>query len=383
MTPEQDERLGLPSASSIETDALCPGRQNLLKTLPPEAFKKEDDSDADRGTRIHKARETGDASTLDDDDLEIYKKGMATERRVVYQWQNDFQIPTVPQPILEERLFLHWPDTMTPAASARLDVAYVIPGVRGSIVEMKSLWCSNLTAAELNWQGRTQAVLLANEYSLQHVRVAFNKAMFGQSDIVDYGPEDLKQAEHAVFHALYETKNPYAQRRAGPHCRYCPGQAYCIEAASMALLPTVQGLVERSANGIADNSFEAMAARLSPEDLSAIHSRAGTIAKILEAVKLRLKTFPSEQLGLLGWTLAEGRKMDYILETKAAFDHIKDELKMSDKELWAAMSFSKGDLVNAIQRDTGVAKEKAAGYAKQIVSKFGETKQSEPSLKRL
>lgn len=374
----RDERLSLPSASSFETDVLCPGRQNMLNTLPPEALQETADDDADRGTRIHRSRETGDTSQLDEEDLEIYTKGMATEKSAVEQWKTDFQIPSMPTPTLEERLYLHWPDTLAPATSARLDVSY-IDGKNGLVVEWKSLWCSNLTPAEKNWQGRLQAVLLAKEYELTHVRLVFNKAMFGKIDAVDYTENDLKHSEESIFHALYETKNPHAQRRAGAHCRYCPASKFCPEAAAMSLLPTT---IIRDIKS-AELSPEQIAERMSASDLVAVWSRSTVIVKILEAIKTRLKSFPADELSGLGLQLADGRKMDKIINTQGCLFYLRDELKMSEEAIWEAMSFGNGDVVLAIMRDLGVSKPKAVGVANQIIERFGETTYAAKSLERI
>jgi hypothetical protein len=380
MTDNRDERLNLPSASSFETDVLCPGRQNILKTLPPEAFQQAPDEEADRGTRIHKLRETANTATsgdYDEEDWEIYQKGMASEIAAYSQWKDDFQLEIVSAPVLEERIYIHWPDTMAPATSARLDVFH-ISGTHGLIIEWKSLWCTNLTPAEKNWQGRLQAVLLANEYNLNHVRVVFNKAMFGKIDCVDYTENDLRHSEQSIFHALYETKNPYAQRRAGPWCRYCPARGkYCPESAAMALLPTT---IIRDVAPVELSPLQ-IAERMSPEDLVAVWTRSGTIVKILDAIKDRLKNLPPEELSRLGLQLADGRKMDKITKTKECFEYLKTQIAEED-EIWRAMSFGKGDVVLAIMRALGTSKPKAIGMAGQLVEKFGETNYAAKSLER-
>jgi hypothetical protein len=379
MTPPRDsERLDLPSASSFESDVLCPGRRQLLASLPPTAFKQSDDDEASRGTRIHKARETGNTLELDEEDLEIYDRGLATEKAALAQWQLDFHIEQCHEGPGEERLFLNWPDTLQPATSARLDVHYCAAG-RVLVVEWKSLWCSNLTAAERNWQGRLQAVLIAREYDAKHVRVVFNKAMFGKTDVVDYGETDLAFAEKSIFQHLWETQQDEAQRRPGPWCRYCPAKPYCPEAGAMAMLPAVMSGITRGPEGLDVTRY---VAQLAPLDLKAIFERSAIIGKILDAVKGRLKSFTDEELAALKIGRKPGRKLDPIVDTKGLWDKLVSEGVTPD-ELWPALSWSKGDLLKALQRDKGWAAGPAKGWRDQIIEPFIEKKSAEASLERI
>lgn len=374
------ERLDLPSASSFETDVLCLGRQAMLRTLPPEAFKAGDTEEAERGNRIHKAREKLDPSELDEEDTAIYKRGLATEGAILAKWCefHGFALADVEEMPRELRLYLNWPDTGAPATSGKLDVhyrafkdgaAYIL------VVDWKSLWCSNLTPAEKNWQGRLQAVLAAREYDAVNVRMVFNKAMFGRGDDVEYQAADLAFAEHSIFQGLWEMKQPDAPRHAGPHCRYCPAKPYCPEAGSYNLLPSVV------ANSIADPVAAVQA--LVPADLKRIFMAMPTVTKIGEAVKERLKAMSNEDLAALGMGRKLGRNLDPIADVQAAFNALK-EFGISEAELWKALKMTKGELVKAIQRDQGWGKEQTEGWLwNQILEPFIEKKRADDSLEVL
>jgi len=382
------EREDMASASSFETDVLCPGRQQLLATLPPEAFqrKPEDDEAAQRGTLIHKARETGDTKDLDADDSEIFQRGLMAEIQCVKDWKAQFEIQDLDamEGPREERYWLHWPDTLKKAVSAKLDVHYVSKRRANDIrrvlvVEWKSLYCTHLTPAELNWQGRVQAVLTAQEYDAQHVRVVLNKAMFGRTDIVDYSASDLVRARESIFQALWETQQPGAQRRPGDWCNFCPGKPYCREAISHAL---TLSLMERSARGIvqiAAGSIDNLVDTMPADDLVIVMQRAPVIQKIIDAVKARLKGMAPEQLAALGLRVGKGKKLDPVRNVKGAFDLLRS-FGISEAEAWSALKMSKPEMLKAIMRDQGWAKGPAQGWLDTQLEPFIEKQTSEGSL---
>lgn len=383
----RDKRLGLVSASGYETDAMCLGRQNLLPLLPPEAFQKPVEEVTDRGTVIHAARETGDVSNLEEEDRETYLRGVAAETEAFGKWLDDFGLRNdgePPKEQLEERFYLYWPDTMKPATSARLDVFYIC-GDHGVIMEWKAMFCNNLTPAERNHQGRLQAVLLAKEHSLKHVRVCFVKAKYGEVDTVDYTANDLAYAEASIFNTLWQIKQPEAPRSAGNHCRYCPAKgAYCAESQAWALLPSV--IASRAIGNAPENLNPSLAkpselvARMSLADCAMVQSRQSVIIKVLDEVKNRLKKLPEQELRELGYELVPGRKTQSITNPSACFQELSDVLKLPVEYIWKGVKFNKGETVEALQLHWGWGKKEAEGYFNQLVAKYGEVKESDKSL---
>lgn len=372
------ERLDKISASSFEADALCSGRQNLIRTLPPEAFNQREDEEASRGIRLHKAWETDSIAELDEDDIEIYESGNRTGERILTDWCQQFGISEFREGQRELRLWLHDPETLKPLTSAKLD-KHFIAGDRVLIDERKSLYCTNLSPAERNYQGLVQAVLVAREYGATHVRVAFNKAMFGRADVVDYSQTDLEFAERSIFYHLWETRQPGAQRRPGSHCRYCIGKPYCKEAGAYALLPST---VSPEPLSLTKENITDLVSAMSPQDLAVMQRRASIIGKILDEVKARLKSFTPEQLAEIGFAFGKPRNTDSIDKVKECFDELKT-FGISEAEIWSALKFSKIELIDALRRDQGWPKDRAIGFVKQHVEKFGSTKQSEAPLVEL
>jgi len=365
-----DDRAGLVSASKFEIVACCPGSVALETAIgKPENIIELPDPDAESGTRIHKARETADISQLSPEEVETYQRGMSNEMSIFNQWVNEFNVSGVTTH-LEKRIWLHWPD-MSPATSARLDVHFVSAD-HVAVVEWKTLWCHNLTPAERNWQGRVQAVCAAKEYGARHVRVAFNKALFGKSDVVDYNESDLVYAEQSIFQKLWEAQQPHASRNPGPWCNFCVCKPYCREAAAYSLVPAKLG----------ENPVE-MVALLPHDDLATIQQKASVIKKVLEAVQARLKSLTAEELKAVGLYIDDGKKLDPISDVAGAFKALQD-VGIPRPVIWSALQMKKGALTEAVRELKGWTKPATDDWLWQnLLKPFIEKKQSEGSLQEL
>lgn len=366
----EDPRLGKVSASRLEIAALCPGSEQLRRSLPPEALQSDEDAYTESGKLLHEAWQTDNTLNLDEDQVAIYTKGNATLQSVVNRWSEERETSYTEQP-RELRLWLH-DDLLRPLTSGQLDRHYLgADGFNALVVDFKSLWSPNLTPAERNWQGRLQAVLAAEEYGAQHVRVAFVKAMFGTADQVDYDASALAYAKQSILAALWETEQPGAQLRPGRWCTHCPCKGYCEEAAAYAQLPTVT-----TQNGDPMLLVQVMP----PEDLVQVWRKKALIEKILKAVQERLKGLPPEELGRLGLKLTKGSKSDKVKDVKGAFQKLLST-GYSEDQLFAIMSFGKGDAVEMIRDKTALGKKDAAEWWESALSEFIEPGRTAPSLK--
>lgn len=391
---QDTERLDLSSASSFAIDAACSGRQNLLRIIPPEPPKPDlatmteeektsDQLQAERGTRLHKAWETGTITDLDADELEDYEIGRQFKERAIEQWLSDSRIEASVE-FREQRLWMHDPKTLAPVLSGEMDL-YNIGQTFAIILDFKSGWNSTLTSSERNWQLRVYAVLLGIEYpDLQNIRVGFVKpkdSFKAGPDFTDYTREDLTHAERDIRFHLWKTKQPDAQRVPGTHCRWCRAKnGFCKEAAAMSLLPSISSLnAPIDINGTKE-AIATMVSLMTPEDLRAVHSRASIIGKILEEVKARLKTFTAEDLGTLGFGFGKPRTTRKIDKTKECFDYLKDTIGVSEAELWQALTFGNTKLVDALRRDQGWAKAKTDGFVKQQAETFGTVTECEAPI---
>jgi len=371
-------RLDLPSASKFEIIVNCPGQQNLIDSMPSEASEPSDE-DASRGTLLHKAWETNKTDDLDDEDLEIYQRGGDLKNELRAKWCIEYGLPVPPREGQREaRLWFLDDLTGTPLASGQLDAHFISPPYL-LIVDYKSLWCRNLTPARKNWQLRLNAVLGKREYDgIQFVRVGFLKpsVKFG-IDWTDYSPVDLEYSEASIRFHLWASRQKDAQRRAGTHCRYCPGKAFCPEAGAYAMLP--RSYFDFAPQGTSRDSVTDMVESLTLQDLLRIWKASTVISKILEAVKLRLKGFPDPALEQLGIARIPGRTLDPIVKTKELFDFLKGE-GFKEEELWTALSFSKTELQKALMRDQGWSADPTRGYLKQKLVPYIDKKSADGSL---
>ena len=378
--PKDLDRLDRSSASSFSIDVLCPGRQNLLKLLPPSqpnTEPTEDDEQALRGVKLHEAWRTGNFAELDTEELDDYERGWKFKEQSLIQFAEDFKVPGIAKVVKEERLWLHDERTMKPILSGQMD-EYGYVEQYGYVLDYKSGWNPNITTSERNWQLRVYAVLVWKEHpELTTIRVGFVKPKgMGGPDFTDYSAEDLARSERDIRFHLWKTEQPDAQRVPGPHCRWCPAKAFCKEAAAMSLLPSV-AIDEPAA--MRKEDITALVGLMPLPDLAFLHRRASIIGKILDEVKARLKSLPVDELTALGFGFGKGRTMDSIDNTKDCFEALK-EFGINEEEIWKAMKFSKGELIDALRRDQGWPKAKADGFVKQYVENFGSSKTSDAPL---
>jgi len=334
------------------------------------------DESAEIGTRIHLARERLDDGSLSEDEREIYLRGIATEKAELERWEADFGLSGSKE-YKEKRIWLHWPNTLDAATSGKLDVHYV-SDKHVLIVEWKTLWCTNLTPAERNYQGLVQAVCAAKEYEATHVRVVFNKAMFGKSDVVEYDAQSLRWAEDQVFSTLWKANQEGAPLHAGPWCRYCPCQPHCAAAKGYAMLPSVVAGTDAS---LSKEEIAQRVQRLCPQDWVTIWKRKAEIQSILASVQECLKSLSEPDLKELGLKLKEGRRLDPITDTIGAYSAF--ELKLPEESLLKSISLSKTDLVEVWAETFNVSKKDATAQVKDILAPFIEERRAAPTLEEI
>jgi hypothetical protein len=368
MKNQDDPRLNLPSASKFYIISNCPGQQILENSIPAEELRRikesgDKDGMANRGVRIHRARETGNTLELDAEEVDLYEAGLKCEAALVDLWKEQQIIPAFVEGPREERLWLHDERTLAPLCSGQMDVHYLSPAqanpTKACVLDWKTGFCSNLTGSKGNAQLRLQAVLLAKEHpTLTNIRVGFVKPMFARSelDFCDYSEMDLRYSAESILFDLWRATQEDAPRRAGNHCGYCPCTAHCDQAAAYAMLPSVIALrAARTAGG----SFMDAAPYMPKTDLLKVWEMSTVINKIVDVVKARIKAMTAEQLAEIGLELAEGRKLDPITDTKGAIEVLSAQGLPQDS-LWACLSLSKTDLGKLLVTHLGVANAKLA-----------------------
>jgi hypothetical protein len=373
-----DPRLGLPSASSFALDALCPGRQQLLRELGdiPEPV----DEDAARGVKLHSAWEKEDPSGLDAEDVEIYERGLKLVKETVELWSCSIAAGRkVVEQQREQRFYIH-DSAGKLAASGQADRHYTaLPYLL--IIDFKSLWNRSLVPAEINHQARVLSVAGAREYDTNHTRFAFLKAMFGKADIVDYTAEDLERAQYSIQQVLWESRQPHAQRRAGAHCRRCKAVSGCPEAAAWQMLPSVQARAQ--GNGITPKVATELVENISLLDCVKVWESSTARHNIEDACKARLKSLPSGELAELGLMFGKPKILRPITRVDKAFEFLLS-LGVPVEKLWACTKMSNGELTTVVQQSLGLKSQKEAqSWVRDKLSAFITETPTEKPLEKI
>ena len=392
-TPDQppvtdDVRGGVPSASKLARVIKCPGSENLIKSIPAAQLAQvrsaEDDELATRGTGIHKAREIlNDIHLADPEDRELFRKGLEFERELIGAWMRDKGIrkSDVREGKREDRLWLNDEETMRPVASGQLDVHYLAPP-HALIIDWKALWATHVPRTKESAQLRLQALLLyTNSEDIKDIRTAYDKPMVykgGTDDFTDYAEQDLIFSRHMINYQLWLSKQDDAGRSPSEECRYCPGKAWCVEGGAWALLPSVEQDPGGGVRTIA-NPVERVRT-LQPVDLVKLWRVQSLVKKVLEEAQARLKGFSDDQLLALGLERTKGRRLDPIVNVTGVFEFLKGK-GWTQEEILACVSFSKGDIADAIVRREGIAEKYASKRVAEDLKEFIEPKEAEQGLR--
>lgn len=382
-----DEREGKPSASKFERVASCPGSENLIRLLKLTEAPDKPDEWAERGTRIHRARQTGNTLELSQDEADSYKKGLEYEEKIQQHWLHTFAIEEAEEQQQEFRIWLH-DHRLDPIASAMLDVHFITADrKRALIIDWKTAGCSRLTGATANWQLKLQAVCLKQEIpTLENIRVAFCKTEFDPRyiDFCDYGEWELEMCYKDIVYHTWKATQPDAERIAGSQCYYCPAMkaGKCPEALAFAMLPYTMALIS---TGKHTTPEEMVAAMNNGDDLLKVWQNRNVIERILEAATDRLKATPKELLELMGLFLPEhGARNDKVTELMGAIAFLRENHSMTDEESFQCMDLAWSRTVDWFMKTSGMDDTKAAAKKlREILLPFITEGHKAPSLKRI
>lgn len=381
-----DPRQNLPSASSFHADVACPGRRNLIATLPK--VEMPPDPDAERGSKIHRAWQSGNTLELDEAELADYTSGVTHIDDVIQTWMQDKELVRMQELPREERLWLNDEVTMAGIMSGQLDRWYMgwneAAEVFLAIIDGKSGFGTYVPASQRSWQLRVYCCLAWKETGCINIRAAFVKPKMkaDATDWTDYDETALRNSYTSILFHLWESQQPEAHRNPGVHCRYCPAaqSGYCPQAGAWSMLPSVQ-----AGNITPDKGFdyEAFVSALDPADLVKIISGMTVRHHIEDACKSRLKKLPAEELASLGLKLGKPTILRPIVNTRSAFLKLRDEVKVDEDKLFTALSFSNKDLGDVLRREVGVSAKGVSQYIRETLADFIQESPCEAPLKEL
>lgn len=378
MTETPDERLGLPSASSMARTRRCPGWLALSRSTPQ---RVDGSADADEGTARHSLIEIGaDGDAIDDSNAAYtVEQAKRNEAEAVRRIGMEGEDPVTT--IREQRLWVH-DENLQRATSAKLDLAITWQAV-ALIVDHKTLF-SDYGHAKDSEQLLTQVVALCENYGVAKVYVALSQPNLEADKrltMAEYGWHEIQAARQQLLGWCAEAAKPDAPRNPGEWCLHCPGRHACPEGREMALTPPTTG----APAGITP---DAIAATLTDETLAAFCAKAPAAESIIEAcrseLKRRIQEGDAEAFRALGWKLEPGNTVKKITKPAVAFG-VLAEKGATETEFIGAVTVKKGELEKLYHSKVGGAKAAAAKELEQALKAAGaiEEKQNQPSLTRI
>lgn len=364
----------------------CPGSWRLRQSIPQADLERgnEPDEFMESGNRIDKARETGLPLDLTEEESALYTQGLKWEDLLIQRWLAEIGVNECEEGPRKERLFLSSAETMEPIVSGESDCHYVAQkdGKKYVAILDWKFWGVNVPKATRNTQLRVLAILKNVDMdNVAGIRVAVNRCAdrVAKNDYSDYTPDDLQRSEEWLRYHLWWTKQEDAPLTPGPWCAYCPAQAFCPQAASYAMLPSV--IAQRALPSSQD--VEAMVAALPTVDLVKLWETKTIVEKILKAVVIRLKALPTEELTELGLGLGKGRSMNPITKTRLCFAFLQNIQNWSEDDLWEALEFSNGKLAAIAMKEKNLSKDAASKWVKAALAEFITASEADPPLKRI
>jgi hypothetical protein len=214
-----DERKAKPSASAAERWVNCPGY-----FLPSLQVENPSNEDADEGTRLHKAVETGDMAGLDDEQATAVREAQEATERLVGDifWSDGFS------EMREQRLWLD------ESFSTRIDYAAI--GDTGALLVDYKFGRGDVTEAAGNLQLMAQAAILHATMGVNYCHVAIvQPRSYPTVSLAVYERGQLRYAAVMLSEAAKRAMLPNQPRKAGRWCKYCPVAATCAEHRGYAL----------------------------------------------------------------------------------------------------------------------------------------------------
>jgi hypothetical protein len=367
MTESQEERLGLPSASSWRRYELCTGSWQLeteARVLGQSAH--ETSSQAERGALIHAWL----AGAVDEDGTEIKLDESEQQTADFLQERAQSQVSRIfgdepTQQLDEKRLWLTVNGRK--AASGRFDRVVYTPSV-ALVQDFKTGWREPVEA-EQNSQMKMLAVLIAIHMPsmLREVVVQVISGPYGVSE-ARYDLAALAKAYNEILITLQAIQDPLASLSPSPEaCQYCPAINIC-QAVKNLIVPVAKTQVSALPDG-------ARGAKLLDEvELLQEH-----LDSIREHYAQRLTADPAYDLP--GYAMVPGNVRREVKDWEAARQRLGDWLELD--EINGAANYRLGDLEKALGKKLGLRGKELKERMNEILQGLVEERPNAASLKRI
>ncbi len=348
----KDPRHGVPSASGMYRLANCPASFEMERGRADVARE-----DAESGTRIHKALETGNFSELSPSEAETAGMCRGQEDTIIEDWI----APTSAMFFDELRLGLttsgacvkvgDFPHKFLVTGQAD---AIGVSDKRGLVIDFKTSRGDH-TPAESNDQLRTLAVLAARHFRLTSVRVALIQPWKGKPTVADYGAGALNEAHHWLLEVLSRAENSTPDdRNAGDWCHFCKAKDSCSTFRNKALGP-VEVMAQNlpAVDETARKALFARAMELPADQLAGLVKGLKMVGWYAAAIEGAARQRAAEDPEFQQWyRMKPGAQVRTITDPQAAFQ-LAATHGVSTADFMACTKVNIGDLEEALRKASG------------------------------
>lgn len=314
-TQPADERDGLPSASSIERLALCPGSRRMCDSMSGDAFKlPEMERYAEAGDRIHLWLQDPEIFDLTDPDEREVGEMCATQRD--HLLQKHFLSASAPDWTLRERRLWYRDRFGKRLFSGKMDFAAGYKSTGEALLVDYKTGRGDQTESPQNMQLRANAVLLAfgddaGSRGITRLHVAIIQPLVSSKpEVCTYEWQDLYTARQQMDAVISQSNLPTAPLNAGvKQCTHCPAKLKCPVA-----LATVEQFTPERAEWMRGLKGKEMADML---------DKSKTAAEIIRSLNGYAKQLLQEEPEAIpGWRLKPGGKTRNITDPTLAMNSL-------------------------------------------------------------
>jgi len=326
-----DERGGWTSASSAESDSLCPGRHLFSKNIPEETRS----ADADSGTKIHAWLEGQPDVKLSDDEMQTATLCSDLQKSLVNKFFGDEKLNF----FKELRIWATF-DGLKHSGKADL----VVVGDKFALILDYKTGRNEATIPAKNLQLRDLAALLCIEIGINNVKVAVVQPWATMNpEVCEYDEPSLKQAADEMKNRVRASNDISSKKIPGAkQCQYCRARGFCPAFASASLPAPLETLApETIAIGIKGLSNGKLGSFL------------GLVRLAEKAAELEVRARLAAGEVLQDWELKPGRETEKITNATEVFNRALAAGISQEEFVSNCVTVGKTALKSAIKTATG------------------------------
>jgi len=361
-----DEREGLPSASSFEQLDLCPGSVRAQEGLEEERTK-----DAKHGEETHEALAGNLPPPTDLAKLNTFTECQEIEANLLEEWKVTigYKEGDTIQEVREHRLPLY--QGYSKVATGKFDVYYLHEESKSALcIDYKTLYGDHAPAPG-NQQLRGAAIMIADEYLCRNVTVALIQPnAYPKASSCTYDTQTLSHARQERFQRLKAARDPNAPRIPGKkQCAFCKARATArcpesIEKCTEITKVDTTAIVNQVTPDLVDLYF--------------------TVKPIMEAIKARAEDqLAKDPHSIPGYTLGKGRKSTRYTDPVAIYNEAQKHAVIIDTDFIQCMTLGKEKFMTLLKDTTGEKGKKLESIFALITGNYTETSVGTGSLERV